>query len=258
MNDIMLISEKDKASCLNNLQTTFDSFVLNMDKIQETYQTVTLSDLQIFSYSNFRDALFHFSKIDSQSDFIKISQQVYALEEHLHRSLKDSVVYLFYTLTSGIESYLSIIEILEKFDLNLDESEKELYSKIVAYRSIYSVFMDFSNKYSLNSINKCLLLKLKDSYENSTKAILRNILHQAKNKSFNIRNISLKIERPLEDEANLDSYLKFFNEAYAQLNAIGLMEYIYYANSLKLSLISNITKPQKTMWNYLITSFFIL
>ena len=43
--------------------------------------------------------------------------QDYALEEHLHRSLKDSIITLFYKLTEGIESLLNINKMITLTEL---------------------------------------------------------------------------------------------------------------------------------------------
>lgn len=228
----ILVSETEKAAYIDDVQTKFNNFISQMILIKEFYEKRKF-ELPIPAYANFRDALFHFSKMSTQGDYIKLSQQDYALEEHLHRSLKDSIITLFYKLTQGIEALLNINKMVSQgYNIVLDDKESSLLSLVLETNDIGEVFEKYSSCYSKKTIYRVLLKHYIDFTERNIDRQLRETLHTIKNNTLSIRNVSLHIERPMEEESEIKRYLILFNECEESLSKLNILEYVYYAKHL--------------------------
>lgn len=240
MTKTIFVSEIEKSAFLDDVQDKFDNYISQIFLIKNFYETRKFR-LPIPAYANFRDALFHFSKMNTQGDYIKLVQQDYALEEHLHRSLKDSIITLFYKLTEGIESLMNINKMInDGYDIVLDKKENELLKLVSSADNIGDVFEKYAEQYSKEIIYKVLLKQYINEIRGSIDKTLRILLHKIKNNTLLIRNVSLNIKRPLEDNSQIKHYLSLFNECEITLSQLGILEYVYYAEKLNKVFLLNV------------------
>ena len=76
------------------------------------------ASLPLSCYTNFRDALFHFTKINRLIDESEISNQVFAVEEHLSRAMTDAVNGISDYYLKGVAKILKDEEIADKIDFS--------------------------------------------------------------------------------------------------------------------------------------------
>lgn len=245
MTKTIFVSEIEKSAYLDEVQDKFDNYISQIFLIKNFYEERKFR-LPIPAYANFRDALFHFSKMNAQGDYIKLVQQDYALEEHLHRSLKDSIITLFYKLTEGLESLLNINKMInDGYDIVLDEKENELLKLVSSADYIGEVFEKYAAQYSKETIYKVLLKQYINNIHLSIDKTLREVLHKIKNNTLSIRNVSLNIERPLEEDSQINYYLLLFSECEMILSKLGILEYVYYAEKLNKIFFLNVIENMR-------------
>lgn len=98
--------------------------------------------------------------------------------------------------------------------------------------NIGDVFEKYAEQYSKEIIYKVLLKQYINEIRGSIDKTLRILLHKIKNNTLLIRNVSLNIKRPLEDNSQIKHYLSLFNECEITLSQLGILEYVYYAEKL--------------------------
>lgn len=80
----------DKENLCQNIYR--DEILKSADYLKEfeAYAAIGKQELNVACYTNFRDALFHFRKMVECTEEHEITQQAFAVREHLHRARTDA------------------------------------------------------------------------------------------------------------------------------------------------------------------------
>lgn len=233
INGIVLLSEADKDEYLSTCQNKIDRYSKDLELIISLFDKIR-AKVPTSSYANFRDALFHFYKMKSLVDEIQMIKEIYAMEEHLNRSLKDTIIALFQNLSVRIEFLMQIkpIDNQKLYDL-LDDSFKNL-AKLNVYEIIQQLSRFQPNQYQIHQAAILFLLKFCEGELWKYCSLLREVLHIIKNECLSIRSISLSIGRPWESSNYTTKfYHDLFIENLDKLNKDSLLAFVpfsYYLN----------------------------
>lgn len=234
INGIVLLSESDKDEYLSTCQKKIDRYSEDLDLIIPLFGKIK-AEVPTSSYANFRDALFHFYKMKSLVDEIQMIKEIYAMEEHLNRSLKDTIIALFQNLSVRIEFLLQIKPIdNQKLYDSLDDFFKNL-SKLNIHEIINKLSTLQPNQHQIHQAAILCLLKFCEGELWKYRSLLRNVLHIIKNECLSIRSISLSIERPWESSNHtMKYYYDFFIENIDKLDKDDLLAFIPFSYYLSL------------------------
>ena len=226
---LILLSERDKRKYLDSCQIKLDSFVKDLNLITGLFEELQ-AEAPLPSYANFRDALFHFLKIRSLGDEVQVLQEIYAMDEHLHRSLKDTVISLFQRLSVQIEYLMRIPELnREHIVATLATDAKLLLDSNKDVVSLKRTLENPENKISIEEASKLLLVYFSEASCPNNIHIFRKVIHAIKNECFDIRSVSLSIERVLSSDKNAEFYKDFYFCVTEELRGCGMFEYVPYA-----------------------------
>lgn len=233
ISDLYLISEKDKNKYLDLAEKQITQFSKELPEITILFQSLCIN-VPITTYANFRDALFHFLKMRSLGDEIQILQEIYAMEEHLHRSLKDTVISLFQHLTVKLE-YLMNIKPFDNNDL-YSKMNEETKKAIDLYKGKSIEEIEFNqqdvtyNRSDKIEILATIMLYRYNRYRNESYVNeYRKIIHKVKNECLKIRSVSLSIERPIGNQKSVNYYCAFYNKIINILKNMQVFEYLPFA-----------------------------
>ena len=226
---LILLSERDKRKYLDSCQSKLDSYVKDLKLITSLFEELQ-AEAPLSSYANFRDALFHFLKIRTLGDEVQVLQEIYAMDEHLHRSLKDTVVSLFQRLSVQIE-YLMRIPVLSREHImaTMHSDSKLLLDSNKNVVSLKRALEKPENKISIEEASKLFLIYFYETFCPNNIQIFRKTIHSIKNECFDIRSVSLSIERVLSSNKNAEFYKDFYFCVTEELRSCGMFEYVPYA-----------------------------
>ena len=232
INDLYLISEKDKNEYLNLAERKLSQFSKDLPQITILFEDLYI-DAPIATYANFRDALFHFLKMRSLGDEIQILQEMYAMEEHLHRSLKDTVISLFQHLSISLEYLIHIMDFNnDKLRASIDEKTR-LFLDLNCNKTIADIKFEMKSIFDSNEKDKWPVIILY-TYNKQKKSLYcnryRKMLHQIKNECLTIRSVSLSIERPIGNEKSVKYYIEFYYNIIHSLKEMEVFEYLPFAH----------------------------
>lgn len=93
----------DKENLCQNLYEEYVVSSMELLKYYEKYSFLGKKEIPVASYTNFRDALFHFRKLVLSSEEHEILQQSFAVKEHLNRAKVDArtSVFLYYSYVAS-------------------------------------------------------------------------------------------------------------------------------------------------------------
>lgn len=247
INNIVLISEKDKQKYLENIQVMIDQFSRDVQKITESFNDLHV-DVPISAYANFRDALFHFLKIRSLGDEIQVLKEMYAIEEHLHRSLKDTVISLFQNITIRLEKLLEI-EYFDNKELytKMDDKTRDILKRIGEFNTKEEFEAKFKDlrEVEIDRISLALLYFYINEVKPDYKRKYRKIIHNIKNECIKIRNVSLSIDRPLGDQKNTAYYCDFYKTIKKELEDMNIFMYVPFAYQLNSTFTKHLCNKEK-------------
>lgn len=210
-----IISSNEKLNVISNTTHKIHLYYEMLSTLEKFYDNLGCS-VHIACYANFRDALFHYKKIYESSDLLGINGNLYALDEHLHRSVKDALVFLLNYLVDWVEPYC----IKHDLDCNIVEYIENKHSDILkpfnwTHSKLLKISHDIENDFSVSfSESKCIVLHycancFQKEVGRSEK--MRMYLHNLKNHNLKIRSSSSILSKPYNDEKGFKQLLTEIN-----------------------------------------------
>lgn len=99
-----VLTYEEKRNIQYGICDEIDTAKLKLQELKQFY-SIFLLDLPMSSYTNFRDALFHYVKLYEHSDFSTVNGNVYTINEHLQRGVKDAVLRLINYIVKWLECF---------------------------------------------------------------------------------------------------------------------------------------------------------
>ena len=220
------ISDFDKTAYLVSLMKILDQFVVQLSQVKNLYDDVGYV-FPLSCYNNFRDALFHYLKITKLDEESKILCEGYALQEHLHRSIKDSIINFLQQLVICIENLVHLNKISQEQEEYSRKCLKEYgCSDCKEILKILEKLDDIGVEKELVTIiiKYMYITKIKSP---ETDRALREQMHKIKNYILSIRNESLLIRQPYKSQAKIDDFFVLYNEIKETLEKYNLYNYVF-------------------------------
>lgn len=167
------------------------------------------------SYVNFRDALCHYAVACHCEELIALRQESNAMEEHLHRAVKDMVVNYLQILGERIlevYSYIPTTEDAQQLELKDDVNFYEHVEDLIK-RKEYKTFVQSLRQYYEKDCDK-------------RRKALQKWLHEVRNFDLIRRDASLRIEKPFSKEG-LKAFYTLIGDCKKDLEDKGLYQLVF-------------------------------
>ena len=223
-----ILSYEEKSNIQNGVNERIACTVEYLNAIKSAYNAFYL-DLPIPSYTNFRDALFHYVKICENTNYSTVNGNVYALNEHLQRSIKDALLRLLNNLVDWLQYFC-----IDHIELHCLPVKSEIDSFFPNYRKtdnwsitffkevIHHLEMFFSGEKSVQELNDICMSYCAEILQETDKQCiieLRKYMHRFKNHILNIRSASTALENPYSDNNEIDSLIQEITSFYEYMEA---------------------------------------
>lgn len=184
--------------------------------VLESFYAVFGKTVPIACYANFRDALFHYKKIYECNDLLNINGNMFTLSEHLHRSLKDAIVFYLNSLVDWIEYYCTSHRIRSDIGDYIKDNHSDI-TDLKNWKSSYllSISGEIETKFSLSFVEaKTQLLRIcvnifQQDYCNVE--YMRKFMHILKNYNHKIRSSSSVLVKPFSNSSDFEKLLEDIN-----------------------------------------------
>lgn len=192
-------------------------------------------DLPMPSYTNFRDALFHYAQIHESSDVFSMFGNTYALREHLQRSVKDAWVSVLNQLSNWIEFFCiknNMNKVLEdEIKCHFPDFTDIGKWSITLFKDVRN-YLKSNTEFGLLEINYfcliyCTCLVQNENVEYITE--LRHRLHNIKNFSHKMRSASSNLIKTYTDDDDFQDLLKELDDLYIYMYSTNIYHSIYFA-----------------------------
>lgn len=167
------------------------------------------------SYINFRDALCHYAVACHHEELISLRQEGNAMEEHLHRAVKDMAVNYLQILGERIfevYSYIPTTEDTQQLALK-EEGNFYDYAEDLVKQGEYKTFIQLLHQYYAQNYN-------------DNRKILQKWLHEVREFDLIRRDASLRIQKPFSAEG-LNAFYTLIANCKKDLESKGLYQLIF-------------------------------
>ena len=186
-------------------------------------------------YTNFRDSLFHFREICDAKGLLQINGNMYALEEHLSRSVKDYMVSLIIFLTSWLEHFFvthdSRPDIQSIIDNDFAWMKKMSNWSIINFNTMLEKLCQQCTTLSVNESvikQECFHYCIKTVQKHPEYiAELRHHLHIMKNHNLKLRSSSSILAKPYSNNTEFQHFCNDMNNFMAYTQKIKLQPCMY-------------------------------
>lgn len=168
------------------------------------------------SYINFRDALCHYAVACHHEELIALRQEGNALEEHLHRAVKDMVVNYLQILGERILEVYSYIPTTE------DERQLNLKDGVNFYDYVESLIACKDYKTLIQSLRQYHVNNYNENHK-----ILQKWLHEVRNFDLSRRDSSLQIKKPFSAKG-LEAFYTLIDDCRKDLEDKGLYQLVFF------------------------------
>lgn len=185
-----------------------------IQKLKKCYDELQWG-VPLSSYVNFRDALCHYAAACHHEELIALRQESNAMEEHLHRAVKDMVVNYLQILAErilAVYSYIPTTEDTQQLRLKAGDNFYDYLEDLVE-RKDYRTFIQSLRQYYA-----------KNYAEN--RKVLQKWLHNVRQFDLTRRDASLRIEKPFSSEGLEDFYI-LIDDCKKNLEAKGIYQLVF-------------------------------
>lgn len=172
-------------------------------------------EVPLSPYVNFRDALCHYAVACHHEELIALRQEDNAMEEHLHRAVKDMVVNYLQILGERILEVYSYIPTKE------DTQQLELEAGVI----FYDYVEELANREEYRAFIQSLHQYYAKNFDENHK-ILQKWLHKVREFDLVRRDASLRIEKPFSAEG-LETFYTLISSCKRDLENKGLYQLVF-------------------------------
>lgn len=241
LTDIQKLSADEKEQFLSGMLETIERYNIQLSELEKRYTQI---QCRLISpcYFNFRDALFHYEKAYQSQEVIQLYCEQNAMQEHLHRALKDGcikylqllnerlgILYQYSCTPERLQALKKMAEqISEKIGKNLVDINHFGLNIIALDKSMPTDLPD--EEYQI----LCEYLYCVNYYEIfGKKKLLQKCIHALRNLELDTRDSSMRIIQPFSvkvdtrvGSAPIDSFFKECDDQVRILVDEGLLEFI--------------------------------
>lgn len=247
-----ILNYEEKKNIQNQVFESVSNAVECLNSIASAYRVFNL-DLPMPSYANFRDAMFHYVKIYDNVNFSTVNGNVYALNEHLQRSIKDSLLWLLNNIVDWIQCFCidhgnglseKSIAVKKEIDAKFPEFVNISFWSIDFFKNVTihleEKFVGKKRDKELDDIclNYCAEVFQKKDVSNLIE--LRRYLHSFKNHILKIRSASTIIEKPYSNNIEVEGLIKEIENFYNFMDCNNLQYTSFFAFVRRLNTNFNI------------------
>lgn len=211
---VIRLEASQQLVCLSAMRGQLKEYHAMIQKLkacyEETHWAVPLS-----SYINFRDALCHYAVACHCEELIKLRQEGNAMEEHLHRAVKDMAVNYLQVLGERIVEVCSYIPTAE------DEEKIEWEAGV----SFYDYVEKLAEQEDYRAFIQALRWYYARNYAENYK-ILQKWLHKVRDFDLIRRAASLRIKKPFSAKG-LEDFYNLIADCRDELEKNGLCQLVF-------------------------------
>lgn len=191
------------------------------------------------SYTNFRDALFHYTQIYELSDVLSIYGNIYSLREHLQRSIKDAWVTVLNKISNWLEFFCTLNnefnkEIEDKIKNNFPDFTNVSKWNLSFFKNVRDYLRDNTNLDLIEINYFCLVYCARLVQCENTECVtkIRTYLHSIKNFSHKMRSAGISLIKTYTDDNDFQNIIKELDDLYSYLYSTNINHSIYFAISI--------------------------
>lgn len=211
---VIRLEANQQLACLSEMRGKLKEYYAMIQKLRERYNEANWA-VPLSSYINFRDALCHYAAACHCEELIELRQEGNAMEEHLHRAVKDMAVNYLQVLGGRIAEVCSYVPTTEDEEPIEWEEDASFYDYVegLAEREDYKTFIQALHWYYAKN------------YPENYK-ILQEWLHKVREFDLVRRDASLRIEKPFSAQG-LEQFYHLIDDCQSELEGTGLCRLVF-------------------------------
>lgn len=250
LTDIHKPSPEEKERFLSAMLDTIENYNKRLDELEERYEQIGCSLISP-CYFNFRDALFHYEKAYQSHETIQLYCEQNAMQEHLHRALKDGCVKYLQILNERLEILYNYSCTDEHFNELKGLAERSACKQGKELKDIDALGLDTTalRKFLPKNIKKerywllCEYLYCANFYRiKGKRKVLQKCIHALRNLELDSRNGSMQILQPfsispddITNKAQIDTFFENCDQQLLCLKDEGVGDFVVAAKILQTS-----------------------
>lgn len=244
--EIQKPSAQEEELLLSAMVDTIMRYNLRVSELERKYQKLHCT-LIAPCYFNFRDALFHYEKAYHSQETIQLYCEKNAMQEHLHRAMKDGCVQYIHFICERLDILYQYRCTPERLDQLTDRVRAIAGSAGVTPEDIEKTGTDvFALASYLPHITREelqivyeYLFNVKGGTLPTQRKVLQRASHVIRNLELDSRSSSMHISKPFSiepkgtEKAPFDSFFDACDRQFSKLQAAGLEDFFVAAKMLK-------------------------
>lgn len=245
--EIQKVSTQEKEFFLSAMIDTIMRYNSRVSELERKYEKLYCT-LITPCYFNFRDALFHYEKAYHSQEIIQLYCEQNAMQEHLHRAMKDGCVQYIHLISEQLDILYQYRCTSERLNQLTDRVHAIAKSAGVTTEDIEKIgtdafaladYLPHITQENLQIVYE-YLFNVKGGTSPAQRKILQKAFHIIRNLELDSRSSSMHISKPFSIEPNkvtekapFDLFFDDCDRQFSMLQATGLEDFVIAAKMLK-------------------------
>lgn len=232
-----VVSYEERRNCQEEAFNYIESCYKKLVTLEKYFKATSCQEPSQ-PYANFRDALFHFRKICETQSLLQINGNMYTLQEHLLRSVKDMMVSLTIFLTEWMEHFF-VIHAPDEVFRGVIEDTFPFMSRIsdwnvVKFRNVIQEMSKADPSIDEAGLKRKFLYYCVEVVQQDPKCILelRKHSHIIKNHNHKLRSSSSILAKPYSDDNEFQTFCDDINNFMSYTLSVNIHHCMYFMDNL--------------------------